>query len=181
MEFTHRRNKEGSTVVVMVARGLMDLPIKTFAMFHGARTEDAHTTALALRNVTADQQILAAVGYSMGAIILSNYVARAGDNCPLDAAVAISGGLDMRFEHYFYRAQRLWQPMLAKTLRDEFLVEKVSLLPNDNSNMDHTGILIHLDIPLFFCAVGRAREASAVTGGYETHYASKSCNRKSGR
>jgi predicted alpha/beta-fold hydrolase len=124
MEFTHRRNAEGSTVVVMVARGLMDLPLKSWAMFHGARTEDAHAAAMALRNVTGEQQLLAAVGYSMGAIVLSNYVARAGENCPLDAGVAISGGLDMRYEHHFYRAQRLWQPMLAKTLRDEFLVEK---------------------------------------------------------
>ena len=124
MEFTHRRNAEGSTVVVMVARGLMDLPIQGWNMFHGARVDDAHSAAKTLRQVTGDHQILAGVGYSMGAIILSNYVARIGDNCPLDAAVAISGGLDMRFEHEFYRAQRLWQPMLAQELRDTFLVNK---------------------------------------------------------
>lgn len=123
-EFVHRRNAEGSTVVVMVARGLMDLPIKGWNIFHGARIEDAHVAARKLRQVTGDEQILAGVGYSMGAIILSNYVARMGDNCPLDAAVAISGGLDLRFEHDFVRAQRLWQPMLAQELRDTFLVNK---------------------------------------------------------
>lgn len=55
---------------------------------------------------------------------MSNYVARSGSKCPLDAAVAIAGGLDMRFEEFFYRAQRLWQPMLATTLRDKFVVGK---------------------------------------------------------
>ena len=124
MEFTQRRNAEGSTVVVMVARGLMDLPLKGWNMFHGARVDDAHSAATALQQVTGEHQLLAGVGYSMGAIILSNYVARSGDNCALDAAVAISGGLDMRFEHDFYRAQRLWQPMLAQELRDTFLVNK---------------------------------------------------------
>lgn len=125
MEFTHRRLQEGSTVVVLVARGLMDLPIKGWNIFHGARVDDVDVAAKALRQVTGERrQTLAAVGYSMGAIILSNYVARSGSNCPLDAAVAISGGLDMRFEHNFVRAQRLWQPMLTQELRDSFLVNK---------------------------------------------------------
>lgn len=124
MECTHRRNAEGSTVVVMVARGLMDLPIQGWNMFHGARVDDAHAAAMALRQVTGEHQTLAAIGYSMGAIILSNYVARMGADCPLDAAVAISGGLDMRYENHFYRAQRLWQPMLAQELRDTFLTTK---------------------------------------------------------
>ncbi|CAB9528190.1 Protein ABHD1 [Seminavis robusta] len=124
-EFAHRRIAEGSTIVIMVARGLMDLPIKGWDLFHGARVDDVHTTAKFLQSFTAQkQQTLAAVGYSMGAIILSNYVARSGNDCALDAAVAVSGGLDMRFEHHFYRAQRLWQPMLAQELRDNFLVQK---------------------------------------------------------
>ncbi|CAB9512115.1 Protein ABHD1 [Seminavis robusta] len=124
-EFAHRRIAEGSTVVIMVARGLMDLPVKGWDVFHGARVDDVHMTAKFLQSFTVPkQQTLAAVGYSMGAIILSNYVARSGNDCALDVAVAISGGLDMRFEHHFYRAQRLWHPMLAQKLRDTFLVQK---------------------------------------------------------
>lgn len=123
-DFTWRRTGEGSTVVVMIARGLGDLPIRGWDVFHGARFSDAHTAALRLRQTLVGDQILAGVGYSMGAIVLSNYVARSGENCALDSAVAISGGLDMRFEADFYRAQRLWQPMLAQTLRDDFVVGK---------------------------------------------------------
>ena len=69
-------------------------------------------------------QLLAGVGYSMGAIIISNYVARSGSGCHLDAAMAISGGLDMREMLKTKRSMRLWQPILAQTLRDEFIVTK---------------------------------------------------------
>jgi predicted alpha/beta-fold hydrolase len=63
-------------------------------------------------------------GYSMGAIILGNMVARSGPECALDAAVAISGGLDMRNQIDFHRAQRLWQPILTSELRDTFVLGK---------------------------------------------------------
>jgi hypothetical protein len=50
----------------------------------------------------------------MGAIVISNYVSRSGKRCQLDAAMAISGGLDMREMLRFKRSMRLWQPMLAQ-------------------------------------------------------------------
>jgi predicted alpha/beta-fold hydrolase len=60
----------------------------------------------------------------MGAIILGNLVARTGSESALDAAIAISGGLDMRQQIGFSRAQRLWQPMLTADLRDKFVLGK---------------------------------------------------------
>ena len=71
------------------------------------------SAAIILRSLA---ELLAGVGYSMGAIVISNYVARSGEDCQLDAAMAISGGLDMREQINFYRSQRLWQPLLAKEL-----------------------------------------------------------------
>ena len=127
-DMTIRRNKEGSTVIVMVARGMMDLPIQGYHIFHGARTSDVHTTATIIKQNTirsqSSQQILIGVGYSMGGIIISNYVGRYGTECALDGAIAISGGLDMRYQKYAYRAQRLWQPLLTNTLRNDFLLGK---------------------------------------------------------
>ncbi len=93
-------------------------------MFHGARVTDVHAAALALQKVIDTDQVLIGVGYSMGAIVLSNYVASSGIDCALDGAISISGGLDMRFQEHFGRAQRLWQPMLAETLRSDFLLGK---------------------------------------------------------
>jgi len=55
---------------------------------------------------------------------VSNYVARSGSHCALDAAVAISGGLDMRQMLNFRRSMRLWQPMLTFGLREDILLGK---------------------------------------------------------
>jgi predicted alpha/beta-fold hydrolase len=112
-----RRTRAGSTVVVMVSRGLMDLPIQSWNIFHGARTSDAHETATALKRVLAPNQLLVGVGYSMGAIVLGNYVGRSGADCQLDAAFIISGALECRIEQNYERPKRLWQPMIADLMR----------------------------------------------------------------
>jgi predicted alpha/beta-fold hydrolase len=93
-------------------------------VFHGARILDVDTAAKVISKAKGPNQILAGVGYSMGAIVISNYVARSGEKCHLDAAMSISGGLDMREMLSFKRSMRLWQPMLAQTLRDDFIVTK---------------------------------------------------------
>ena len=124
-DFAHRRNDEGSTVVIMIARGLMDTPVKSFDVFHGARIDDAAEAAKALRRTLKGDQTLAGIGFSMGAIILTNYIARSGPDCALDVGMAISGGLDMRYQLYHKRAKRLWEPMLALTLRDQFIIGKL--------------------------------------------------------
>lgn len=51
-------------------------------------------------------------------------MARSGSHCALDAAVAVSGGLDMRQQLNFRRSMRLWQPMLTFGLRDDILLGK---------------------------------------------------------
>ena len=124
-DFTHRANANGSTVAIMVARGLMETPVRGWNLFNGARTVDVDSTAKVLRKALGPDQSLIAAGYSMGAIILSNYVARAGKDCPLHGAITVSGGLDMRPQQFFHRARRLWQPFLTITLREQFVVGKM--------------------------------------------------------
>ena len=64
-EFAQRRTADGSTVAVMIARGLMDLPVRGWNVFHGARWQDAHYAAQALRRTVMTsnpKQLLAGVG-----------------------------------------------------------------------------------------------------------------------
>ena len=124
-DLVHRVTKRGHTVAIMIARGLMDTPIRGWNVFHGARTSDIAVTAKALRVALGRNQTLVGAGYSMGAIILANYVARSGSECALDAAIAVSGVLDSRFQYFNERAKRLWQPMLAITLREQFIIGKL--------------------------------------------------------
>lgn len=127
-DFVQRRTNEGHTCIIMIARGLMDTPIVGWNVFKGSRITDVDASARAIRKALNRHQSLAGVGYSMGAIILSNYVARSGKKCQLDMAMAVSGGLDMREQLNFDRSKRLWQPMLAKELRDKFIIGKLDPL-----------------------------------------------------
>ena len=74
-DFVKRRRSEGSTVVVLIARGMMDTKLVGWNAFHGARTGDVDIAARSLRKgllSLADaydmkqRQVLSGVGYSMG-------------------------------------------------------------------------------------------------------------------
>jgi len=113
----------GAVSCVMVARGMMRTPVLSGKPFHGARTDDVHISAKRLRKVMDETGMsgkLIGVGFSMGGIVLSNYVARSGKDCALDAAVAVGAGIDMRFNRYFQRSLWLWQPFLSRSLLDQF-------------------------------------------------------------
>jgi hypothetical protein len=155
-DLTVSETAKGSTVVVMVARGLMDTPLQGWAVstkrygakcwtrlrywflsdhvshyismlqfFHGARISDAHSAAATLKKrVVAPNQLLAGVAYSIGAIVLNNYVASYGKKCALDVGFSISGGLDTRYQQYFERSQRTWQSPIAAHARDQLVLPK---------------------------------------------------------
>lgn len=115
----------------MVTRGLMDSPVLGSNLLHFARTSDVAAAAKALKAALLKMEdlsiihstcgpILAGVGYSMGAITLANYVARAGvtGDCALDTAIGFSGALDTREQASFKRSASLWQPFICKAMRD---------------------------------------------------------------
>jgi len=120
-DFAHQYCMSGSsTVVVLVARGLMDLPLQSQYYYHAGRVSDLHAASTHLRRAMASHQILAGVGYSMGAIVLSHYAVVSGANrCALDAAFSISGSLECRFQQTFLRSQQLWQPVIAHHIKTE--------------------------------------------------------------
>ncbi|GKY92881.1 hypothetical protein MPSEU_000257300 [Mayamaea pseudoterrestris] len=124
-DFVHRATHRGSTVVVMVSRGLMDLPIRGWNIFHAARLTDVHEAATYLRaHVLKDGQILGGVGYSMGAIVLNNYAVSYGNSCALDVGFSVSGAMDCRHEAFNERAKRLWLPMVGDLTRFSQLAAK---------------------------------------------------------
>lgn len=120
-----RRTAAGSTVVVLVSRGLMDMPLVTGNIFRADRLSDVHAAATTIRRamMNGTNQMLAGVGYSMGAIVLNNYVATYGSDCALSAGFSVSGALDCRLEMDFVRPKRVWQPMIADFSRKRFVAK----------------------------------------------------------
>lgn len=73
-DFVQRRRSEGSTIIVFIARGMMDTSIVGWNGFHGARTGDIDAAARVIRKGLSSlakndkAQILVGVGYSMGMV-----------------------------------------------------------------------------------------------------------------
>lgn len=117
-ELVASQRAAGHTVAVMVTRGFKDSVVMGSDLFCFCDSSDAQAALSVLRHAAAPHQMIAGVGFSMGGILLANYVARSGTNCILDAAVSISGALDTRKQIYFERSKRFWQPLLVKDLKD---------------------------------------------------------------
>ena len=84
-----------SSVCVMIGRGLMGTPVTDGGMFNGARVVDVGVVAGAIKETVGGGCKVVAVGYSMGGIVLANYVSRAGGEVKVDGAVIVGGGIWM--------------------------------------------------------------------------------------
>ena len=104
----HRRGCPRS--IVTLIQGLSLRP--------GARTSDL-SSLVALVTRAAPGVRLVGVGFSMGAIVLANYLGVVGANTPLSAAVAISGCMDAVANKGGYAAASL-QPFLTYELKQNF-------------------------------------------------------------
>mmetsp|Transcript_24122 Transcript_24122/g.75671 ORF Transcript_24122/g.75671 Transcript_24122/m.75671 type:complete len:500 (-) Transcript_24122:114-1613(-) len=121
LDCVHAAVERGWTACVMIARGLMGTPVGGDAAFTGARTSDIETVAGVLAAALGPDTPLMGVGYSMGAIIMNNYVCKAGAGCPLWGAVSIAGTFDAGYNKGFEYSRRHWQPILAQKLKKNFV------------------------------------------------------------
>ena len=131
-------------VVVVIARGLMRTPVYSENKFHGARTSDIEDVVMMLRGKVAPSWDgpgslpLFATGFSMGGIVISNYLARSGVNCELMGAVSISGCANANINSKFEYSRRVWQPLVAYELKKQFILPDLSHLRTvDRIDADH--------------------------------------------
>ena len=118
MDFVSSATARGWTCVVLNARGLGGTDLSSAYPFHGARTSDL-SALVSLVAAAAPGVRLVGVGYSMGAIILANYLGVAGESCPLSAAVAVSGCMDAVANKGGYSSKSL-EPFLTYELKQNF-------------------------------------------------------------
>ena len=111
-DMVRRRREEGSTVVVLIARGMMDTRLVTWNTFHGARTGDVDAaatslldglTSLASANGRGERrQVLAGVGYSMGERVFPLYRMLCFVFVITRVLIFQNDGLLIRFSSIFY-------------------------------------------------------------------------------
>jgi hypothetical protein len=74
--------------------------------------------------VLQPNQILAGVGYSLGAIVLNHYVSKYEDDVALDVSVSISGALYSLYQKDYVRSKHTWQRIIAAHMKDMFMFGK---------------------------------------------------------
>lgn len=127
----HLTMRADMTVVVMVPRGTMDTAARK-ELFHGARTSDLRETLILVRDAldavckaadagVAEPPSVFAAGYSMGAIILSNYCGQFAADTLLRGAVAFAGTYDPVLNMSFRYSREVWQAYLVFPLKKSFM------------------------------------------------------------
>jgi len=125
------------TAVVIVSRGTMDTQVKE-VVFNGARAQDVREMVLLAehamlaasgsegRSDRRKQLPLFATGFSMGAIMLSGYCGKFGDDTRLAGVVHFSGTYDGIFNKGFEYSDKTWQTYLAYGLKANMLSGRVA-------------------------------------------------------
>ena len=108
---------------LFLCRLLTGTPCLSDAAFHGARTSDVKAAAEAIRASLHPGDKLFVVGFSLGGIIVTNAIARQQIDC-VDGAVSISGCFDTAKNINFAYSRKLWQPLLAFGLKENFVARE---------------------------------------------------------
>jgi len=94
----------GWSCVVMNARGCGGTRLNTPKMFSAGYTEDIRCVAKHVREKIGKHSLLVAVGFSLGANILTKYLAEDQNSVPIDAAVSVANpwNLNVCSDEIFY-------------------------------------------------------------------------------
>ncbi|EDZ68877.1 YPL095Cp-like protein [Saccharomyces cerevisiae AWRI1631] len=116
-------------VVVLNARGCSRSKVTTRRIFTALHTGDVREF-LNHQKALFPQRKIYAVGTSFGAAMLTNYLGEEGDNCPLNAAVALSNPWD--FVHTWDKLAHDWwsNHIFSRTLT-QFLTRTVKVNMNE--------------------------------------------------
>ncbi|TIA85895.1 hypothetical protein E3P99_03868 [Wallemia hederae] len=102
---------EDVTAAVLIARGCANTRLSTPRIFSAGQVNDLRTAVLYLKNLYPSAEMVA-IGFSLGANIITKFCADEGNGCPFKAAVVLANPWDLHkgsqelessyLGHYFY-------------------------------------------------------------------------------
>ncbi|CAF2486870.1 unnamed protein product [Rotaria sp. Silwood2] len=128
--------------VVVHARGCGRSQLTSPRSFCAAETNDSRISIKYIRSIIGNQAPLFAVGYSLGAGILTKYIGEESNACPLDGAVVCCASFDMHLStanmeqllHTYTYNRRLTNNLIRYIRQHEHHFLKSQSLPNLNMN-----------------------------------------------
>ncbi|CAF3275097.1 unnamed protein product [Rotaria socialis] len=135
-------SKLNACCVVVHARGCGRSQLTSARSFCAADTNDLRISIQYIRSVIGTETPLFAVGYSLGAGILTKYIGEETDGCPLDGAVVCCASFDMHLStanmeqllHTYTYNRRLTNNLIRYMRQHEHHFTKSKSLPNLNVN-----------------------------------------------
>ena len=112
--------KKGWTAVCFSGRGIGGLPCYKYP-FHGARIADLHLVAGVVRKLCPNSLVVAC-GFSMGGIIVGNYLSRMGQSALVDGVVNVAGCIDINHSSKFDYCHETFTPLITHGLKMSMLL-----------------------------------------------------------
>ncbi|CAF1208849.1 unnamed protein product [Rotaria sordida] len=148
--------------VVIHARGCGRSELTSPRSFCAADTNDLRISIKYIRSIVGNHTPLFAVGYSLGAGILTKYIGEESNRCPLDGAVVCCASFDMHLStanmeqllHIYTYNRRLTNNLIRYIRQHEHHFLKPELLPNINMNQAYQSKTIrdfdkHIVVPQY--------------------------------
>jgi predicted alpha/beta-fold hydrolase len=128
--------------VVVHARGCGRSQLTSARSFCAANTDDLRSSVKYIRSIIGNETPLFAVGYSVGAGILTKYLGEECNECPLDSAIICCASFDMllstakmeQWLHTHTYNRRLTNNLIRYIRQHEHHFIKAESLPNLNMN-----------------------------------------------
>ncbi|AEO62550.1 uncharacterized protein THITE_2106857 [Thermothielavioides terrestris NRRL 8126] len=153
-------------VCVVNARGCANSKVTSGVLFNARATWDVRQVVNWARK-TFPNRPLFAVGFSLGANILTNYVGEEGPNCQLKAAIAVANPFDLEVSNKALQrtllGKQVYSRVMATNMKKLINMHKDTVLKHTNLNFDRIQNVTYLH--------EFDREVQTVTWGYPTENA----------
>ncbi|KAL2179213.1 Alpha/Beta hydrolase protein [Thermothelomyces heterothallicus CBS 202.75] len=153
-------------VCVVNSRGCANSKVTSGVLFNARATWDIRQVVKWARE-TFPNRPLFALGFSLGANILTNYVGEEGANCPLKGAIAVGNPFDLEVANKSlqrtFLGKQVYSRVMGSNMKKLINTHKDAILKHTNLNFDRIQQVTYLH--------EFDREVQTVTWGYPTENA----------
>ncbi|KAL2167640.1 hypothetical protein VTG60DRAFT_977 [Thermothelomyces hinnuleus] len=153
-------------VCVVNSRGCANSKVTSGVLFNARATWDIRQVVKWARE-TFPNRPLFALGFSLGANILTNYVGEEGTNCPLKGAIAVGNPFDLEVANKSlqrtFLGKQVYSRVMGSNMKKLINTHKDAILKHTNLNFDRIQQVTYLH--------EFDREVQTVTWGYPTENA----------
>lgn len=144
-------NKQGYRAVLMHFRGCSGETNRSTRSYHAGETSDMKLVLSALRERVGYETPIYGLGYSLGGNALLKYLGESGEDCLLDAAIAVSAPMLLALcaQRLKEGASRIYQWHLLRALKRNLIIKMRKVQMGDVLGLSEEQVALVKDLPTF--------------------------------